>query len=482
MGITTRRLAPAIILGALSSFAFIVPASASAEVSKHCVEGANIHGEGSSLQAEAEEKWDPTFNTSAASTACAGKEGQGEGGKPTVKYTKEASSVGMKRWGFGSKGKTREDSTTQFVGTDQPPNAEQITEIESENPEGGLQTIPVVEESVAVIVHLPKGCTVTSTAKGNTGRFVLDSEQLQAVFAGEITKWNELKGITGAKSKAENKWTGEACGDTIKRTVRGDGSGTTSIFKKYLNLIKEDPAEFGGKSWKASAEEVENTTWPNESADPVVKGKCGAGEACTSSGGKLAEWVQEHEDSLGYAGIADSRNKHIAGTEEERSKNSQEGAQIFWVEAQYGGTAKSPKFTEPALVTESGEGAWNSGVKTTANCAGTTFSNGASSAKFPPASTALPWNEATTKLSEKTYGICGLSYILAYKHYHLYEGFEESKTDTVSNFVKFVLGSGAEEGQTEVASKSDYIQLPTSKSPKTNVLLIAEKGAKEIGF
>ncbi|HUA11767.1 MAG TPA: substrate-binding domain-containing protein [Solirubrobacteraceae bacterium] len=487
MGITTRRLAPALILGALSSVAFIAPASASAEVNHHCVEGANIHGEGSSLQAEADEKfWDSEkatdgFNQSKAPTACNGeqfKNGEEPGGKPKVTYTKEASSVGMQKWGFG--GHERSDSTTQFVGTDEPPTAAQIAEMEAGKPESKLLTIPVLDEAVSVIVHLPKECTVTSDAKGNAGRFVLTQKQLEEVFAGEITKWTQITGVPGSKSAA-NTWTGATCENTIKRTVRGDGSGTTSIFKKYLNLVKEFPEGFGGKSWRKSGEEIENTEWPNEGSDPVERGKCGEKEACTSSGGKLAEWVQKHEGLIGYAGIADARSKHDAGTESERSANSQEGKQIFWVEVQNSGSEEKPKFQEPALV-KGEEGAWDNGTKTVANCASTEFTNGASSAKFPPASTELPWNEATTKTSEKTYGICGLSYDLAYEQYDLFEGFTESQTDTVANYIKFVLGTGAEEGQALINVHSDYLPLPTNKSAKKSVLAIAQAGAEKIGW
>lgn len=483
MSITTRRLMPAFLMGACVSAALMVPAAASAEVSKHCVVGANIHGEGSSLQGVAEEKWDPAFNKSEAPTACNGK--QGEEGKPVVTYTPIASAVGMEKWGFGSNGKTRSDTTTQFVGTDEPPNQEQINEI-LDGQTTHLETIPVVQESIAVIVHLPKGCTVTSNdKKSGPGRFVLTNKQMEEVFAGEITKWTQITGVPLSKAGA-NTWTGESCENTIKRTVRGDGSGTTASFKKVLNSIKEFPAEFGGKSWKKSGEAIENTEWPDEEADPVVRGKGGPGEPQTASGGKLSEWLQGHEGEIGYAGIGDARGKHVAGTLEERSKDGkfgeQEGAQIFWVQEQDGGTAESPKFAEPSVVGLGGAGSWQSGTKTTANCVGEKYTNGTSSTKFPPATTQLPWNEATSALKESKYDVCALSYILAYDSYHLYEGFEEGKTDSVVNFLKFALGSGAEEGQTLMESASDYLGLPISKNLKTNVLEIARKGAERVEF
>jgi ABC-type phosphate transport system substrate-binding protein len=477
MGITLRRFLPALIMGAFAALALLAPAAANASVSKKCVEGANIHGEGSSLQNEAEEKWKVDFNTEAGVNACNGS--QGEKGKPVVTYTKEASSVGMRKWGFATDGATRSDSTTQFVGTDQPPNAAQTAEMLTENEElkaTQLETIPVVQEAVAVIVHLPAGCTATSTT--TPGRFVLTQTQLEQVFAGEITKWNEITG-------GGTKWTGASCANRIERTVRGDGSGTTSIFKKYLNLIKESPEAFGGETWQQSAEEIENTTWPNEAADPVVRGKGGTGEASTASGGKLAEWVQKHEGEIGYAGIADARNKHIAGTVTERSANGQEGAQIYWVEVQYTGGASKPKYEEPAK--NSGEtGSYNSGTKVAANCEKTEYTDGKSSAKFPPENTQKPWNEATTSLSQKNYGICGMSYILAYDNFHLFSGFEESKTDTVGNYLRFVLGTsksaGKKEGQAIVEKESDYCKLPASSLAADNVLGLAIQGAERVGY
>jgi ABC-type phosphate transport system substrate-binding protein len=82
--------------------------------------------------------------------------------------------------------------------------------------------------------------------------------------------------------------------------VRLEGSGTTSIFKKYLNL--EEPNEFlvQGESttWKKLAESTKNTVWPEEKADPVLKAKGG--------GGLVAE-VAAKESTIGYAVIADAR-------------------------------------------------------------------------------------------------------------------------------------------------------------------------------
>jgi ABC-type phosphate transport system substrate-binding protein len=476
MGITLRRLLPALVFGVLAALMLIAPAANAA--APHCSTTAEkIKGEGSSLQNEAEEKWRPDFNTSKAPSACNGE--NGAGGKPTVEYKKEASSVGMKKWGFG--GATREDANTQFVGTDQPPTEAQTAEMLTN---GGtleathLETIPVVQEAISVIAHLPEGCTATSTeTKVSPTRFFLTNKQLEQVFAGEITKWTEITGASGA-GKYKITWKGESCDQTIERVVRGDGSGTTSIFKKYLNSILPTPAEFGGKTWLQSAEEIENTTWPNEAGDPVVRGKGGAGEASTSSGGKLAEWVHAHAGTIGYAGIADARAKKDAGTESERATGN------YWVETQYGGTAEKPKLGEPATTPAGagGEGSYNSPVKSNANCEAEKYTDGTSTSKFPPANTQVSWTQVTTALDQKHYSICGLSYILAYDKYSLFPEFTQAKTETVSDFVKFVLGTGTEEGQGVLAVKSDYLKLPEASKASKSVLAIAQAGAERIGF
>ena len=53
----------------------------------------------------------------------------------------------------------------------------------------------------------------------------------------------------------------------LTRDVRKEGSGTTSLFKKFLGVVFPKEAE-PGKTWKQLAESANNVVWPNEAGFP----------------------------------------------------------------------------------------------------------------------------------------------------------------------------------------------------------------------
>jgi ABC-type phosphate transport system substrate-binding protein len=173
--------------------------------------------------------WDPSFNTSTYKYACSGSK------KPTVTYDSTSSGTGLKSWGAEPK-EAKEVSfapANAFIGTDEPPNASQKKEIESHETTltpSTLMTIPVAQESIAIIVNLPAGCTATSTAA--SGRLALNDSTLQGIFAGTVTKWSQI-------TEDGDKLSGSGCGaeTAITPVVRVDQSGTTHIFKRFLGVI-----------------------------------------------------------------------------------------------------------------------------------------------------------------------------------------------------------------------------------------------------
>ena len=69
----------------------------------------------------------------------------------------------MKSWGVG-KVKHKFDATNAFVGTDEAPNPTAKAEIEEDQTTitpKALATIPVLQASVAVLMHLPEKCVAT---------------------------------------------------------------------------------------------------------------------------------------------------------------------------------------------------------------------------------------------------------------------------------------------------------------------------------
>src|SRR6202161_4571338 len=187
------RLVPACIVSAPAVAALAAPGAANAALGTQC-SGSNITAQGSSLQKDAQlNVWNPDFNTETKSkAACAGAKGQGTLGKPAVKYTSTGSGAGLEAWGVNKQ--TPNYTTNAFVGTDEPPNAAQIAEIEANETTlvpNTVLSIPVVQESVAVVVNLPTGCTATS--KKDAGRLELNNKTLEGIFKGDIKEWGEIK-------------------------------------------------------------------------------------------------------------------------------------------------------------------------------------------------------------------------------------------------------------------------------------------------
>jgi ABC-type phosphate transport system substrate-binding protein len=441
--VLVRRLRSACVLSAAAAVALVAPGIADASGLGEQCSGSNILGRGSSLQKLAQELWVPLFNTSTNRMACSGT--QGSLGIPTVTYEPAGSGAGMEAWGLN--GHAFEAGKVAFVGTDEPPDAAQREEIESHRKSPGpeeLQTIPVLQTAVAVLIHLPKFCAAASS--GAPGRLALDNTTLEEIWRGKITKWSE---ITEAGDKLYPK--GGACNKNaaITRVVRLDESGTTSILKKYLGVINPTKNIVGEMGWTELATgKPFNQEWPGT----VVRSSSEGGQA-------LVEKVAETESSIGYADLADVRhngnfNKPLGG----------EGTTKFWARIQNNGLTKTgPIYTDPST-----DG--DSSTVSIANCETTEYTNG--SAPFPPESVAELWNEVTTKTRELHYTICGLTYDLAFHEYAQFPGTTLGEASTVNNYLFFATGSGNE----YLNKHHDYLALPNS------ITKIAKLGAAKTRF
>ena len=444
---SVRRLVSACALSAAAVAAIAAPGAASAaEIGAQC-SGSNITGKGSSLQKLAQQTvWNPDFNTSTNAKACSGT--QGTGGIPTVTYTSVGSGAGMEAWGLN--GHAFEGSNG-FVGTDEPPTQAQKEEIQSHAKfpkENTLEEIPVLQGSVAIIVHLPAQCEATSIA--DPGRLVFDNVTLQKIWNAEITKWSEIKDdgdevftIPGDKVKCNPE-------TAISRVVRKDQSGTTAIFKKYLGLINPAKDIVGELGWKELVG-TESTEWPGTVLKPSETG-----------GGALVSLVASTLSSIGYANLADARNNGSFAPPTGGAKQK-----TFWVPIPNNGTAQEEEtYTDPSA---------NGDSKTisNSNCINTEYTNG--EVPFPPASTSEIWSEVTTRTTETNYPLCGLTYDLTFHEYHLYPGTTLEEATSANNFMQWVIANGVGGGQTEI-SKHDYLSLPSSLVP------IARKGAEATKF
>jgi ABC-type phosphate transport system substrate-binding protein len=425
------------------------PALAAKKTGPQQCSGINVTGQGANVASDALSVWTSAFNTSANAAACSGT--QGSGATPKVTYTTSSSGIGLESWGVGKKGAGFSPANA-YVITEEPPNPTEKAEIESNEttvlPET-VETLPVFQEAIPVLVHLPSGCTATSTS--NPGRLVLNNTTLEGIFRGTIKTWGEI-------TDGGDTLTGTGCGSTsITRVVRDDSAGSTHIFKKYLSLINATTFESekgSSVTWNQISEGPENTTWPKAAA--VVK------PAKTGDNAEIAE-VAAKAGSIGYGSLANSR-KNASFV----PPNGGAGTATFWTPIENTGTTtKKPKYQDPST---NGEVA----TAATANCVKTKYTNGTT--KFPPKTTVASWSEVTTATKETHYPACGIGYALTLKGYSDYPATESGEATTVENFAAFVLATSSGGGQTLIASGHDYEPLTTALDKE------ALKGAAQTVF
>ena len=536
--LSMRRLIPVCVVVVAALAAAIAPGSASAttDLGEQC-SGANpIKGRGSSFQNTLLQKWVVDFNEiggvpNANPLACGGS--QGSGGKPKVEYLSGGSGACLHAWGT-EKVETPKFKETAYCGTDEAPNATQKSEMESFKTGGetrSIETIPVAQGAVAVVVHLPEHCKAESEIEVNgkkvkLGRLVFENSTVEGVYAGTIRTWKQLLAdqTTGSdklicRGNTESK-EGEEGLDLIKfinekgkeitvpsgtrataaqeeeevihATVRLDHSGTTHIFKSYIEQINTSPIEMeaypeeiGSKKtgcgaakpeesekWDEVAEACQNQRWP--AAAKVVRG------TIVGNPGVEAR-VNQVQSSIGYGDLGSVREsgffskkgvggENVKGTETTVGEKHTE----FWAEVQDTATPATSGYAEPAT---------NGDIEKSArsNCDDTVYTNEAGKA-FPPANTRELWNGAKAELTEKKYAICGLTYDLLLRQYAFYPelGVESEGKPIATAAHDFLLWAvnNKEEGgsNTTFFNTSDYEALPTVLRTK------AEKGIEEVGW
>ena len=446
-----RRGLVACAVSAASIAALAAPGVASAKkVAPATCAGSNITLAGSTLQKLAVKTyWGPAF----ASVTNKNPAGCGEKASvhPTIGYESIGSGAGLEK--FGYKGHAFEAGAVAIATTDEPVNASQKAEIETNEKVSeaeSVQSIPVIQAAVAILVHLPTGCTATSTAAPGVSHRQPDAPEN---LGGEINKWTELK-------EGGNIFTGgAACEAPFARLVSLDESGTTHILKRYLNLINGSPIEtasHGELTWaEMSEEENNNEAWPT--AASVKAAKATGGGALVKEGVETSETASP-TPALRTPAQTGASAKPLGGP----------GTEKFWAEIQNSGEKqKSEKYADPATNGDE-EKLGNS------NCTKTKYTNGKGT-KFPPETTASTWNEVTTSTKEKNYPICGVSYQTVFKKYSNYPGTTLGEEETAAQFVNFELNEELEGGQ-QLIVNTDYEPLGKKLDKE------AKAGLATVGF
>ena len=521
-------------IAAAAAFALGVPGVASAkklpppktDVLEQCA-GVNTEGDGSSFQAPLQFIWTGVnsekgnealssgFNHSSDSLACSGS--QGSKAKPTAYYNQEeqfrGSGACLKALGegvttFGEEKTTDGKKLTYpqvnkfpWCSTDEAPkqSVKEHYETFADNVagfEGGkgeaIESIPVGQGSLAVIVHLPKGCLATSeitTSKGKTeklGRLALDQEVVEGLYRGTIHTWNEALTKQGTDGHDTLTCKEESAkGDTIRPVVRADKSGTTHIFKAFLLQVytgtfaaeefkevnkgekpcKEGSLEAGAtESWQQMSEGCENQRWPEAAKvlRPVETGNPG-----------VINEVNNTESTIGYADVSVVQERGFFTNKGQGGENKKgEQNEKFWAVVQNSEPGKTPvTFADPQS-----KGDIEKGEES--NCKDTKYV-AAKGEAFPPLSTRDDWSKVKGEAVSATYPICGVTYVLAPRQeYYFLEPYgvsaeESQKIATgVHDYAVFMVGKNG--GQKELKG-SDYEALPKVVQEE------AEYGASEIG-
>jgi ABC-type phosphate transport system substrate-binding protein len=480
--LSARRMLSACAVSAAAVAALATAGTASATTLTNQCGGSNIKGLGSTFQAPAQEPvWNPDFNKTATPAdtnllACAGQAGQGTGTgvglKPTVTYESTGSNAGsgacLKDFGDGATAKYGFEAGEDypFCGTDEAPSESALEKIEESGGKTGaardksVESLPVLQGAVAVIVHLPGICKASDVVtKGAThykqGRLALDDATILGIYRGEIKNWKEVIAAQGTDGEDHLEGCTTAEEETpIKVVVRTDKSGTTHIFKSYLALVEEalgrpefEAEEFAKieeenkleenacnatlpakqlRTFKDVQEGCENQRWPE--AAHIVRPEAPGKKGYKGNPGVVYE-VTENPSSIGYADLSVAREKkafsanctgakkHPAnecGGENKKGSETVKGEKNsrFWAEVQNDNPGEAPTYSDPAT---------NGDIEKAAssNCASTDYI-GKVGETIPPVNTRIPWNTTKAALKEKGYAICGLTYDLALREYQPY--------------------------------------------------------------
>jgi len=490
----------ACIASAAVAASVVVPATASAKGPKtdrneQCTGTNNIVGRGSTFQNAAQLIWNPGFNTTTSSVGCSGTQFGKQTPKPEYRNTAKAdrgSGACLKVFGAEKETPNKEYS---FCGTDEAPNEKQKEEIETHKTGGepeSLETIPVLQGAEAVIIHLPEGCTASSEpteAKGKVaklGRLSLDGATVDGIYRGEIKDWKEVITAQAGHAKDELHCTGGVAEeeDEINRVVRTDHSGTTHIFKKYLEQVNpapfkaekyEESYEGSGtncgekfpsetKDWEEVASGCQNQRWP-EGTKPVVR------QAETGNPGVINH-VNTLPSSIGYADVAVAEEYKFFSSKADKGGENKGGEKNtrFWAVLQNSSTAGGT-YADPSSKGDT-EKLGNS------NCSKTKYIESGAK-EFPPASTRAIWSQAKASNIEETYALCGLTYDLAFREYFPYLAgtpFEANGKETATNVENYLFYEVSSKGGGKAIKNHFYEALPTEVKKK------AEEGILEIGY
>jgi ABC-type phosphate transport system substrate-binding protein len=370
-----------------------------------------------------------------------------------------------------------------FAAADDPPTSTQISNANNcsaaASPPLALHTIPVAQAAIAMIVHLPTGCTINSADNASTGdRFDMLNSNLEGAFfnGGSAPTWATLLPHSGS------------CSGAITRAVRYDKSGTTFQTMNYLAQLNSSDQS----TWQLdSASGDTQDHWPNNGSHIVYggttagnpnQGVCTAGlsgspavpptsaaetatqNADCNGAGMLAQAVLDTPGSVGYVDMSTAISKGFAYPTSGTSWT-------FWVPVQNNGTGtKGATFAGPNV----NANGYKQGQATGgANCASSSYT--------PPSGsnpTLSAWDGVFgSNPNQADYPACTLTYELLFNDNSKAFGdttAEDQRSRSVKDYIEYILSnSNGNDGQSILRSLN-YDTLPSS------ILSVARTGANAI--
>ncbi|RAY11473.1 phosphate ABC transporter substrate-binding protein PstS [Actinomadura craniellae] len=240
-------VAAALTLSACGSDDNTAPGASNAPTAKiDCAKG-TVNAAGSSAQKNAIEEWTKLY-----AQACAGAQ---------LNYNPSGSGAGIQAF---------TQNQVAFAGSDSALKDDEVGPAKQRCGGNNALNLPMVVGPVAVIYNV----------KGADG-IQLSPKTLAGIFAGKIKKWN------AAEIKAENSAVTLPDAD-IKTVHRGDESGTTENFTKFLQAT-------AGDVW----------TW-----EPSKKWEAPGGQGANKSDG-VSTVVKQTENSISYVELSYATNNKL---------------------------------------------------------------------------------------------------------------------------------------------------------------------------
>lgn len=185
-----------------------------------------------------------------------------------------------------------------------PPNPPNVPPYpDAADVQANVMTIPYAAGAVGVGSNVPK----SSCGGTKVPTLELTGKMVSLLAGGEIQNWNDARlRAAGLNPKLAN------CNLAVTRVVRMDRSGTTQIYKNYLQRV--DPDRTGavcapGSGWTFYAQDAQNQNWP-EGAGCSALTRPG-----TSGNEAVVTLCKATTGAVCYAEIADMAIQKLAAAE-----------------------------------------------------------------------------------------------------------------------------------------------------------------------